>query len=662
MKPDNSNLHNLRVTENRKRDTVSILSIGAMLGLIAAFVMFLAVGLSTVYADDGDLDPTFDGDGKVTTDFGGTEQALDLAVQADGKIVVVGEALVNNAYDFAVARYNSDGSSDTGFDGDGKLTTDFGSTIEQANAVAIQPDGKILVGGYTGNGNSSNTYALARYNSDGSLDTSFDGDGKLTTSFGLGDARLEDLAIQADGKIVAAGSAGTGSAASFAAARYNLNGSLDTSFSGDGMVTTGFPQGGSADAVAIQADGKIVAAGLVAWPFDFAVLRYNSDGSLDSSFDGDGKVTTDFGGTDLAHAVALQADGMIVAAGTRGYNDFALARYNSDGSLDAGFDGDGRVLTSIGEAYEIAIQGDGKIVAAGKGFSTNFYDFTLARYNLDGSPDTSFGGDGIMYTDFGMNSLSYAIGLQGDGKLLVAGTAGANPALDFAVARYESSGGGLPTATVVPATATPCTAGQFSDVPSDHTFYPFVTCLVGRGVISGYSDCTFRPSNEITRGQIAKVVSNAAGYNDNVTGRQTYADVTSSNSFWTWIERLAVHNVMGGYNCGGANEPCDDQNRPYFRWGANTTRGQLSKIVSNAAGYDDNPPNQLFTDVPSSNTFYVWIQRLASRGVMSGYTCGGAGEPCDGQNRPYFRWGNNVTRGQASKIVANTFFPNCQSR
>jgi hypothetical protein len=224
-------------------------------------------------------------------------------------------------------------------------------------------------------------------------------------------------------------------------------------------------------------------------------------------------------------------------------------------------------------------------------------------------------------------------------------------------------GGPTPTRTPTlgPPTATPtaCTPHVYSDVPTNHTFYPFVTCLSQRGVIGGYSDCTFRPGNEVTRGQIAKMVSIAANFNDDVTGRYTYTDVPSTHTFWLWIERLSLRGVMGGYACGGQNEPCDPQNRPYFRPQNNATRGQVSKIVSNAAGYSDTPPGQTFTDVSPSNPFWLWIERLATRGIMGGYPCGGQGEACDPQNRPYFRPGNNVTRGQSSKIVANTFFPNC---
>jgi hypothetical protein len=177
----------------------------------------------------------------------------------------------------------------------------------------------------------------------------------------------------------------------------------------------------------------------------------------------------------------------------------------------------------------------------------------------------------------------------------------------------------------------------------------------------------FRPGNNITRGQIAKIVSNAAGFDEEVEG-QTYADVPPSDepsSFYVYVERLTAHNVMGGYPCGMApKEECDGQNRAFFRPGANATRAQLSKIVSNAAGFVDTVDGQTFTDVPPSDapsSFYVYVERLARRGVISGYPCGGPAEQCDDQDRPYFRPGNPVTRAQAAKIVANTFYPNCQT-
>jgi subtilisin family serine protease len=228
----------------------------------------------------------------------------------------------------------------------------------------------------------------------------------------------------------------------------------------------------------------------------------------------------------------------------------------------------------------------------------------------------------------------------------------------------------VPTNTAVPPTSTPggatptataCTL-TFTDVQPTDTFYTWIRCLACRGIISGYSDGTFRPNNNITRGQIAKMVSGAAGFTEPVP-TQMFEDVPPGSPFYDFIGRLAGRGHMGGYQCGlRETEPCvPPGNRPYFRPNENATRGQISKIVSNAAGFSEPVTGQFYADVTVDNPFYNEIMRLTTRGVMSGYPCGGVGEPCDSENRPYFRWGNAVTRGQASKIVANTFFPNCQT-
>ena len=245
---------------------------------------------------------------------------------------------------FSTAAMAAPGDLDPTFSGDGKQTTDLGGG---ANGVAIQPDGKIVVVGASGDGN----FALARYNPNGSLDRSFSGNGKQRTDFG-GRDRAKGVAIQADGKIVAVGLGGRREF-EFALARYNPNGSLDRSFSGNGRQRTAFGRSAFANGVAIQADGKIVAAGTATGQFrlDFALARYLPNGSLDRSFSGDGKQTTDFGADDVAKAVAVQADGKIVAVGVgRAFaeiGDFALARYNPNGSLDRSFSGDGKQTTSF---------------------------------------------------------------------------------------------------------------------------------------------------------------------------------------------------------------------------------------------------------------------------------------------------------------------------
>jgi uncharacterized delta-60 repeat protein len=342
------------------------------------------------YNTDGSLDTTFGTGGKVTTPIGVTDdQAEAVAIQSNGKIVVAGSSLNGSDYDFAVVRYNTDGSLDTTFDGDGKLTTDFGASGEQAFAVAIQSNGKIVAAGGTLPG-SDYDFALARYNTDGSLDTTFDGDGKLATDFSGAYDYAWAVAIQSNGRIVAAGSSTVGTDQNFALARYNTNGSLDGTFDGDGKLTTDF---GSLEevayGVAIQADGRIVAAGRSGNGFsgDFALARYYTNGSLDTTFDTDGKVTTPFSGEDQARAVAIQPNGKIVTAGLTDSGagaDFALARYYTNGSLDISFDGDGKVITPIAiydAAYAVAIQSDGKIVAAGGSADVDQYDFALARYN-----------------------------------------------------------------------------------------------------------------------------------------------------------------------------------------------------------------------------------------------------------------------------------------
>ena len=289
----------------------------------------------------GDLDISFDGDGKVTTAVGsGNDYAYSVAIQSDGKIVVAGESGNSPGNrDFALTRYNANGSLDISFDGDGKVTTDFGSRFDDvAYSVAIQSDGKIVVAGYSLNSGGNWDFALTRYNANGSLDISFDGDGKVTTDFGGALDRAVSVAIQSDGKIVAAGYSDNGSNRDFALTRYNSNGSLDTTFDGDGKVTTDFGSIDTALSVAIQSDGKIVVAGYsgnTPFNWDFALTRYNSNGSLDTTFDGDGKVTTAIGiSSDYAFSVAIQSDGKIVAAGYSdngsSNRDFALTRYNVD--------------------------------------------------------------------------------------------------------------------------------------------------------------------------------------------------------------------------------------------------------------------------------------------------------------------------------------------
>jgi hypothetical protein len=222
-----------------------------------------------------------------------------------------------------------------------------------------------------------------------------------------------------------------------------------------------------------------------------------------------------------------------------------------------------------------------------------------------------------------------------------------------------------PGNTPTPGASPTACAMQFTDVLPGSTFHSYVRCMACQGIINGYTsgcesgDPCFRPNNSVTRGQLAKIVANAAGFTE-AAGAQQYEDVPAGSTFYDFVWRLSSRGYVNGYPCGGAGEPCGPNSLPYFRPNGTATRGQISKIVANAAQFTDPPGDQAFEDVPPSQTFYDFIQRLANRTIMGGYPCGGVGEPCvPPGNLPYFRPANNATRGQVSKIVANTFFPDC---
>ena len=431
--------------------------------VLIACVLVCAAFSSVARGATGDLDPTFSGDGTQTTDFlpGGISDATATVRQPDGKIVAVGSVFRRSSgdssiSDFALARYNPNGTLDTSFSGDGRKTTDFAGIDDGATGVALQSDGKIVVVGRTGFGSpfgDSFDFAVARYNPNGSLDTSFSGDGKQTAGFGDSDVP-KGVVVQGDGKIVAVGYTCNGNpdtTCDFALARFNSNGSLDTSFSGDGKQTADLGDIDIADATTVQGDGKIVVVGnvsqLPSGATDFALARFDSNGSLDTSFSGDGMQTTDFGSSnDRAHGVAVQADGKIVVAGESlsGSHDFALARYNSNGTLDTSFSGDGKQTTDFGgsdAANAVALRG-GKIVLAGTGSpgGTGGNDFAVARYKPNGSLDPTFSGNGKQTTDFGGSDGARAVALQTDGKIVAVGIAGGDRSSFFALARYNPNG------------------------------------------------------------------------------------------------------------------------------------------------------------------------------------------------------------------------------
>jgi uncharacterized delta-60 repeat protein len=405
------------------------------------------------FSQDGSLDNTFGVNGIVTTSFGsGDNYANATAIQADGKIVLAGESFNSNGSPcFALTRYNTNGSLDNSFGNSGIVTTSFGSGESYANDMAIQTDGKIVVAGESDNSTNSSQprFTLTRYNTNGNLDNTFGTAGIVITSF-VSEGFANAMAIQADGKILATGEGGN-SANSIALTRYNINGSLDNTFGIGGIVTTLIGTSCGGYAIDIQADGKIVVAGyglLSNNQFCFALTRYNTNGSLDNTFGTAGIVTTIIGGaySSFAYALAIQADGKIVVAGDNAINNnqdvIALTRYNINGSLDNTFGTGGIVTTLIGtscRARALAIQADGKIVVA---VGSNNHNFTLLRYNTNGSLDNTFGTAGIITTVIGIVSAAADIAIQADGKIVAAGGSGSSASSNggvFTVVRYNNS-------------------------------------------------------------------------------------------------------------------------------------------------------------------------------------------------------------------------------
>jgi uncharacterized delta-60 repeat protein len=393
--------------------------------------------------------------GKTTTDFGNGADTARAIVIWDGKILAAGETFTNNNLDLALARYKTDGTLDATFKTGGKQTFNFEKSSAQAQTLAIQADGKIIVAGDSFDGDLF-TFTLVRYGINGEIDPSFGENGSLATF--LNGAAGGRIVIQPDGKILAAGTFYQDGDNDFALARYHPDGTFDSSFGppNHGWAIVGFTQNGNSSqdfvgALALQPDGKIVVAGSTSAGNndDFAMIRFNADGTLDPSFGTNGGTVTAFGsGDDVVNAIALQPDGKILLIGRSvngSVNHFALARYNADGRLDDSFGTAGRVLTPVGSsgsgvATAVQIQPDGKIVAGGYAFNNNTYDFAMVRYNSNGSLDSAFDKDGKVTTPMeNRNDGIYDLALQADGKIVAAGYSNVLNS-DFAIARYNADG------------------------------------------------------------------------------------------------------------------------------------------------------------------------------------------------------------------------------
>jgi uncharacterized delta-60 repeat protein len=382
--------------------------------------------------------------------------ASALAVVRGGKLIVAGLSRKGSVR-MALARYTASGRLDRSFGAGGKVLGNFGTPNDSwAHSIAVQPDGKVVVAGAMRPRNGPTRFALARYTTRGRLDPSFGRKGEVLTRLGSGRnvSQAQAVALQSDGKLVAVGlwsKSPIGGPTRFALARYTAQGRLDPSFGGGGKVLTDFGvhSDSQATAIAVQPDGKIVVAGDDLTDtrgdrgvFALALVRYKTDGKLDPSFGSGGRVVTKIGGSSGASALVVQPDGKLVVAGSGG-GDPALIRYAADGKLDPSFGKLGELLGVAGfPLAALALQRDGKFVTAGTGTLArspreDSRVFALARCTKDGSLDSSFGRGGKLLTDFHTGAGAQAVAGQSDGKIAAAGTVGSK---DFAVARYTSSG------------------------------------------------------------------------------------------------------------------------------------------------------------------------------------------------------------------------------
>ncbi|MGI8788462.1 MAG: FG-GAP-like repeat-containing protein [Pyrinomonadaceae bacterium] len=428
---------------------------------IILFVL-LSIFVTTAYANDGDLDTSFGG-GIVTDNFGGSFGIFtrSVKIQTDGKILtgsaVLGADFQN--YDFGILRYNTDGTLDTTFGAGGRQIVDVDGGSENLPTVLLQTDGKIIiVGQRIITGQSVRGIVLVRLNANGSFDTSFGANGKVITTFDSANKVAANL--QMDGKIVVAGN---WSGSSFSVARFNADGTLDNSFGTSGVVQNNITGNtGISYAVAFQTDGKILVGGLItnspSNTGDFIVFRYNANGAVDTNFNGVGYSRVDFNNMrDAAQSLAVQPDGKIIAAGLATIasnigNVFGIARFNSDGSLDSNFGTNGKVaalpvnafIDQINDRYPLILQPNGKIVVGRTRFindnANSGKQSNIARFNADGSLDMTFGTGGQIATT--QLATLGDLALQTDGKIVATGSGLNNGSA--VTARYLNTAGSAP--------------------------------------------------------------------------------------------------------------------------------------------------------------------------------------------------------------------------
>jgi uncharacterized delta-60 repeat protein len=419
--------------------------------------LFLLFAGWMLHAQPGTLDTTFGTNGKITAQLStGNCSANTVLVQPDGKVIAAGYANTSagTSNDFALARFNPDGSPDNSFNGNGKALVDFNSNADHCTAMVLQPDKKIIVAGFTfSDALDTHVFAIARLNVDGSLDTTFGDNGKVLAAYGL-TAFCSSIALQPDGKILVAGHAYMPIVQSnhFLVARFNPDGSADESFGNNGETTTRVGNGSAlAKSVAIQPDGKILLGGFTmneqTWHWESALVRLNADGFPDHDFGDNGQAIQAIAGIDFTvNGMALQPDGKIVLAGYAGTgpsdNQFTLVRFLEDGTIDGLFADNGILISAVSpqnnQASTVLVD-NGRIIVGGFANQGSGDLFALACYGPNGSSDPDFGNQGIALTDFSVADAIKAIALQPDRKIVAAGVSLNGSNLRFALARYGAT-------------------------------------------------------------------------------------------------------------------------------------------------------------------------------------------------------------------------------
>ncbi|MBV9963142.1 MAG: T9SS type A sorting domain-containing protein [Parafilimonas sp.] len=382
----------------------------------------------------GSLDKSFNKNGKTTTIIGNAASANTEAFQSDGKIVVAGYISTNDDFDFLTMRYNTNGTLDKSFGKNGKATINFGST-DIITAIAVQPDDKIVAAGYTYVSGYSQI-VLVRYKADGTIDKHFGNSGTIITDVNGQNSSPTSIVIQADGKIVVAGYTYNGSNSDIVLLRYRNNGELDTHFNATGEIIADFGDEEAPQCMALQPDGKIVLSCFVgSFPnTDFLTLRFNKNGTVDNKFGVDGRVYTDFGGSDYPSSIVILSNNKILVGGSSYIQPennpvIAFVRYKPSGDYDLVF-GESGMATYNDSDYVLnptamLVDKNNKILVGGYAQNgINYYDALLMRFSPLGKIDQNFGYKGKVFTDFGFSGdFMYAAQLQTDGKVVGTGVA-----------------------------------------------------------------------------------------------------------------------------------------------------------------------------------------------------------------------------------------------